>query len=293
MNQRFDFTQLGGFPLEQDHLDFMQVSYRAAFGALSQLVGDKVILYGVQVQGGQVTDGWISYNGELMPFRGGAQSSGVVIQETGETLTYLDESPHTSKFTKYATCGSPATFNFSDLRRPQNFRDSWCTGDIKMVDCTKPYIDANFDAASGLGINERSGWAWCDGRNNTKDRRGLLSVGWHDRANNPSGAEYNSPGFVGGQLKALLTKLNIPKHDHTTHAKGAIMRNNGQQRGFLSRVQSLLTAIYSNAGSDFFGAAANPDVTMRTGDAGGDGNGNTTPFDIRNPFIVTLFIQKL
>lgn len=274
MNQRLDFSHLGGFPLEQDHLDFMQVSYRAAFGALSQLVGDKTILYGVQVQGGQVTDGWISYNGELMPFRGGALSSGVIIQETGDTLTYLDGSVYTAKFTKYATCGSPASFAFADLSRPQSVRDSWQTGDIKMVKCTADYIAANFDSG-GTGINERLGWIIC------QELQGRFPVGYDMRATNPGNtwwdALYHQIGQTGGEKTHQLTTAELP----------VFRLKVVQADGVTPFVED------TNHGGGLISIKGDSDNSSANGFIQTESLGQNQPHENRPPFYVTLFIEKL
>ena len=61
MNKQIDLLNLGGFPFEQNTLKFLQESYTGALGALAKLCGDKTILHGVEVNGSNVTAGWISY----------------------------------------------------------------------------------------------------------------------------------------------------------------------------------------------------------------------------------------
>lgn len=62
---------MGGFPLDQQALEFMQASYKDIATGLSTLTGGNVILSGCVVTGGAVTTGWIVWNGELLPFMGG------------------------------------------------------------------------------------------------------------------------------------------------------------------------------------------------------------------------------
>ncbi len=117
MNQRINFTNTGGFPFTQDTLAFMQDSYRTCLAALAELCGDKVIVAGVVVAGGNATPGWIVYNGELIPFLGGAVTTGVVVVETSQSLVFEDNIARPVLFTKVAQFGQPATFNFSELAR--------------------------------------------------------------------------------------------------------------------------------------------------------------------------------
>lgn len=118
MNKRIDLTNLGGFPLEQDTLSFMQDSYRGAFAAIAQLCGSKTILFGVQLLAGNISNGWISYNGEMIQFIGGPAAAQVVITETpGVTqAVFEDGSTRDVYFTKTATVGAVGDFPFTDLK---------------------------------------------------------------------------------------------------------------------------------------------------------------------------------
>jgi len=114
---RIDLTNLGGFPLEQDTLKFMQDAYGDMFASLAALVGDKIIISGVNVAGGNVTGGWISYAGEIIKFVGGAAGPGVVISESSQNAVFEDGGARPVYKTRTAAIGSPATFPFADLKR--------------------------------------------------------------------------------------------------------------------------------------------------------------------------------
>lgn len=116
MNKRIAFENLGGNPLDQQSWEFMQDSYRSALAAVAKLCGDKTILTGVEVAGGNVTPGWISYNGELVRFVGGAVSAEVVVVETSNLVSYNDGSQYQVEFEKVAYCGAPGAFLLSDLK---------------------------------------------------------------------------------------------------------------------------------------------------------------------------------
>lgn len=115
MNKRVKLDHIGGFPFTQETLLFMQDSYREAFKAIASLLGDKVIVTGVTNVGGALSSGWITYQGELIPFLGGAASAGVVIEETATSAVFQDLLSKEIYFTKVAYCGSPETFPFADL----------------------------------------------------------------------------------------------------------------------------------------------------------------------------------
>ena len=107
---RIDFTNLGGLPFTQNRADFMQQSYLSALAAVANLCGNKTILYGVVNTDGSVSDGWISYNSELIRFVGGSYGAQVVISETSVPFTFADNTVHNVQFTKTATCGAVGNF---------------------------------------------------------------------------------------------------------------------------------------------------------------------------------------
>ena len=159
---RIDFSWLGGLRFTQNRLNFLQTSYFEAFASIAKLCGNKTILYGVVNTGGSVSDGWISYNGELIRFIGGSYAAQVVITETATPYTFADASVHDVEFVKTATCGSVGSFPFSDLVPLLSLQNIWLPGDMKekiFVDgaTADAYIAANF--AAGIGINEQRGWA--------------------------------------------------------------------------------------------------------------------------------------
>ena len=112
-----DLSNLNGFPFGQKMAKFMQDASGDMFTALAKLIGDKVILSGVQVIGGNVTSGWISYNGEIIKFIGGAAGPDVVIVETTDDALFQDAVTRPVYKTRTATIGSPGEFAFADLKR--------------------------------------------------------------------------------------------------------------------------------------------------------------------------------
>ncbi len=76
-------THLGGLNIYQDTLGFMQDSYDRRILALASILGDNVIVSGVQELGPNVTSGWVIMNGELLPFTGGPVTAGwKIMKET-------------------------------------------------------------------------------------------------------------------------------------------------------------------------------------------------------------------
>ncbi len=102
MNKVEQLTNLGGFPMTQYTLDFMQQSYRNALASLARLVGEAVIVAGMEESGDTVADGWISYNGELLPFTGGPRLSTWIVEEVTEDRVFADQVSRTVYFTRSA-----------------------------------------------------------------------------------------------------------------------------------------------------------------------------------------------
>lgn len=282
MNKRFDFTKLNGFPLTQNRLAYMQESYRSCLGGLANMIGNLTIVSGCTIDQATntVADGWIVYNGELIPFVGGGYSDYVVVQEDSTNLIFKDGSEQAVQFNKYAFCGLPATFAFASLKRIQPIRDMWSYGDLKFVKCTTEYLIANF--VDGLGINGRAGWAMCDGRHDTDDLQGRMLVNYDARVVDPNNGIwdvlYNTMGATGGAKAVSLLINQMPSHDHVEWVSQADSLGGHEPVG------------YQNVIPNTFAAS-----TRRTGKTGGNvANPNITDaHENRPPFSVKLFIQYI
>lgn len=119
MYQRIDFTNLGGYPLAQEDLDWMQKSFRDAFAAIADLIGDKVIISGVVEAAGSVSAGWISLGGELVPFQAGAISvdNKYIIDETTTALVFHDGSNNGVLISRIARFSAGGPYDYNDLVR--------------------------------------------------------------------------------------------------------------------------------------------------------------------------------
>lgn len=189
MNKRIDFSFNGGFPATQFMTKFMQDSFREAFGAIASLIGDKVILQGVEEIGGQVTNGWICVGGELMPFTGGPLIAGVAIAitETPASRVFDDGNTNDVYFTKEAAFGTPGNFPYTDLKRVDT---------IKNLGVPKGVISMWSGAADAIP----AGYALCDGLAGRPNLSGKFIVGF-----DPADADYDTIGKTGGEKKHTLT----------------------------------------------------------------------------------------
>ena len=112
------YYNLGGLKFTQNRISFLQDGFLEAFSAIAKLIGNKVILCGVEESSGIVSDGWISYNEELIRFVGGSVADNVIIVPTVATnLQYADGVARDVHFDKIAQCGAVGDFPFSDLKR--------------------------------------------------------------------------------------------------------------------------------------------------------------------------------
>lgn len=133
------------------------------------------------------------------------------------------------------------------------------TGDVKEIDVATSYIASNFDV-TGLGINERVGWAICNGQNGTRDRRGRVAMMYS--------ASYPTLGSTGGEYKHTLTTAEMPVHDHDLNMVGYNLAGAG--------------------GAEYVVRSSGTQVAKPTLSEGGG-----TAHNIMQPYMVTLMIMKL
>lgn len=130
--------QTGGFPLDAETIEFLQDAI-ASLQAIGKLGGDgNYVLSGAEFsESGAdtiISDGWIFYNGELLPFVGGNLGEGyenqreldITLIENVEQATYEDTVDKDAYFTRYFTLGDTGTvtIDFYTLARYRT-KDSW------------------------------------------------------------------------------------------------------------------------------------------------------------------------
>lgn len=134
------------------------------------------------------------------------------------------------------------------------------TGDIKEIDVSNAYLAANFDA-TGLGINERVGWAICNGNNGTRNRLGRVGMQYS--------TSYPTLGATGGSADAVVVE-----HTHATTPNTNLNFGTGDS---VSRSRAGVVS----------GGIGDP-INVTIGNTGESGVGKNL-----QPYIVTLFIMKL
>lgn len=90
MSRDINFDNLGGLYVYQNTLAFMQASYLDAMQGLALFFGDKVILTGVEQSGGNITSGYVTYNGQIHQVTGGSAQP-YLFPETVVTQEQFDD----------------------------------------------------------------------------------------------------------------------------------------------------------------------------------------------------------
>lgn len=147
-------TQPDGFPLESDAtLGFMQSNYESGIKALCALAGSNAIIVSGMVEaGGNISDGWIWYGGDLVFFQGGAIASQFVITTVAEQKANQNGTLVDRYFTKKAQFGSgTGAINFSVLKRVNNLDE--LTGRIVKILGLEPAVILDGCEVTPIGIS--------------------------------------------------------------------------------------------------------------------------------------------
>lgn len=272
-----NLTHLGGLPLTQADMKWLQDTYLGAHASLAIAIGDKVIVSGMAEAGGNVANGWISLNGELLPFIGGVIGTGeFAIVETITNRTFNDGNSKPVRIDRVATFSAGGAYNYSDMVRINSLKEMWQPGDIKEVVCDAAYIAANFDG-TGKGINKRVGWAIANGNNGTDDLRGLFRVAYSN-----TDPDFNI-GATGGAKEVTLETNEQGKFQVDTKTDDLINGSGGGGQAAHVRVRfNNVEPPNGGANATTFGNKIDVFLT-----AAAEGHDNLPPFK------AVLVIQKL
>lgn len=163
------------------------------------------------------------------------------------------------------------------------FTDKSLIGDIKEIAVPQSYIAANFEPSSNgqfegraLPGSERYGWAICNGKNGTVDKRGNVSIGY-DPVNYPLLTLSGANGAVGGEKNVTLQESQMPIHNH-----GYTGRNG---TGFPDGSADSVATNWVEGDANWYRTYVRNTKIENKG--GGQSHNNM------QPYIVTLFIQRI
>ena len=198
----------GGFPGTSRTWRHIAEMIEQVGSAFSQLLGNKAIIEGVEVNNGNATAGIVVIDGEIYPFDAGAVKSHVKIVESVDQTQYLkDEDGDGSGdnidtyFDRRAVFTNTAAGNipFSDFKRLNEYVE--LSKRIPPKQTALPYYGSLNDIPEG--------WQLCDGSNGTPDLSGMFVVGY-----DPADTDHDEVGISGGQKEVTLTTPQMPQHNH-------------------------------------------------------------------------------
>jgi microcystin-dependent protein len=237
MFHQIDFTKIGGFPLTQNAMQFIQESYNEALEAASRIGGQYIILSGLtEAPPNNFSGGWVIFNGEIVPFAAGLGQSDVKIVETYSGLTFRDGSTpivytvRTAQFTAPVTGSVPFTsfqrLNLEILKTQVNAAAATAGTALALAmavsSSTQSFTPGMILMWTGNPLSLPLDWHLCDGAPNPKvgstvvipNLRGKFIVGYS--ANTGT----YTMGAQGGVASVTLSVAQMPSHTHTMASAG-------------------------------------------------------------------------
>lgn len=122
LHKRFDFTQLGGFPISQETFAYIQEATSDLSQIIANIVGNNKIVSGLEIvnNGNSIlrTAGFMTVNNELIPFlEGDGSIANFSVVENSENLLFENGESKSIKFNKYAVIDVDGEYVFSDLEK--------------------------------------------------------------------------------------------------------------------------------------------------------------------------------
>lgn len=271
MNNRQNFNQTGGFPLKTSTLDEMQNAYDI-FNQLGYIVGNRAIISGCEVAGGNTASGFISIDGELLPFDGGATLSRVRIVETTTAKEFENGQTKNVVFKRKAVFTLSVTNSFAW----SGFKRGLQTSAIQALLDAKATIAALNDAVADITALKKmcavfvaNGCIMPWGKPANEIPEGW--VPWNEApgrvlvGRDANDVQFQNTGNTGGTKTITLTAPNMPKQNVVT------------------------PGIAGTDSGDGFVTTGNQ--TLPGGSIGTVGNDNPTSIAIMNPYRVVEYIH--
>ncbi len=247
MFQKINFTELGGYPLTQNTMLYLQNSYNDVLEALARAIGNYVIISGVSEMSPNVySSGWVTYNNKIVPFAGGNELNFVNLIETNTSVTFENTSvvEVTTGYTAiFDTVNNGVTFSqfqrlsLTDLKAyidavniiavnsQSTANTALSTANTALSTANAAQSTANNALAlAGNGVPSGviliwkgsvatipAGFVLCDGTNGTPDLRDKFVAG--------AGGTY-AVNAQGGSNTVTLTLSQMPSHSHRFNSNG-------------------------------------------------------------------------
>lgn len=225
MNQSI-FTGAGGYPLKGERLQELQEAY-SVFNALGFIIGNYSILDGCVTTGGNTSDGFVFLNGEVLPFKGGANMSSVVIVEEtisrefkNGTVNPVYKKRHVAFGTGTGSMawaqfkrGTP-TRSLADLLLAKASVASFVQLEQRILKLEQKAAPFQAGGTGAMVLWRKpanqipAGWA------EVVDWRGRLPMGW-----NPDDSDFNAPNTNGGS-KTKQVSVSIPTNNYSASGEG-------------------------------------------------------------------------
>lgn len=251
---------------------------------LTALGGQNYIVTGCTENGGQVSAGYVVINGELLPFEAGALAADVIIVETVENTTYLEDLDQDGQgdekqtyFTRVARFGSGAgSVAWNTLERIN-----------PIAQLQKAIVPVGGIMMWSGAINTiPTGWSLCDGSNGTPDLSGKFVVGFDS-----NDGDYDAIGGQGGLKEVVLIESQMPQHNHTgsvyipphTHSiNGAIKAGGGSTNALTNKDNTGHSTISQT------GASPSVNASITTANKGG-----SEAHENRPPYFTLAYIMYI
>lgn len=220
-----NFTQTGGFPLDQNVLGFMQAQSQLAQQP-ANFGGQLCIISGCVVTGANVSAGFVAINGEVLPFNGGTISPKVIIVETATVFMYEDGSAKPVQKTRYATFGDDGVQNNLWVNFKRNTTEGVLARLERLERMAAPILTGNGWVLFNKPANEIPPF-WAE----VVEMRGRMPIGLDE-----TDTDFENIGMSYGSKTFTLGMNNIPEHSHTYSRSqvgvgGEIIDANSQSSG--------------------------------------------------------------
>lgn len=294
---KINFLAQDSFPVSTDTLNRLQEA-TSMVAALALLGGSNYILSGCQEKDGKIDPGMIVFNGEILPFLGGAPLEFIEIQETKKTLEAFDEPYPEAYIDRVAVFADLGKYKWENMKRivTNQELDKKITSLRGEPLATKldytgrvDRIPDNYMLADGrvLRTAEYPELAWFYGAENQEsfnlpDLRNYFIVGL-----DPRHKDYSEIGKTGGAEEVTLGIPNIPKHDHV---KNKLFNKLSAKAGDIDEQATPGSVDEKNPAREYNVGSMSEDRWIEaTIQPVGEGK----PFDIRPTFYTLAYIIKV